>query len=127
MSAQTSALDELVRIVEPPLRYLATARPKRLAPNALPTARILELIDRAASEQLGNHEALERLRSLFHDFPLDADEARQRSAAAGLHELDALKQARSLPSRTYAATEGDIGPALALLSASAQFLKGVGP
>ena len=81
MSAQTSALDELVRIVEPPLRYLATARPKRLAANALPTARILELIDRAAQEQAGPRTALERLRALFNDFPLDADEARQRSAA----------------------------------------------
>jgi len=45
-----TAVEQLLRIVEPPLRYLATAHPKRLAPNALPTARIFELIDQAAEE-----------------------------------------------------------------------------
>ena len=123
----STAIDELLRIVEPPLRYLATARPTRLAANALPTARILELIDRAAAEQGGDLGALDKLRALFHDFPLDADDARRRSAAAGLHELDRLKQRRSVPARTYAPTEDEITAALGILSASAQFLKGVGP
>jgi len=121
------AIEELLRIVEPPLRYLATARPKRLAANALPTARILELIDRAAAEQGGDRNALDKLRALFNAFPLDADDARQRSATAGLHELDRLKQARGSPSQAYAASDGEIGSALGVLSASAQFLKGVGP
>jgi hypothetical protein len=98
MTTPTSpAIVELLRIVEPPLRYLATARPKRLAANALPTARILELIDRAAAERGGDRSALDKLRALFNDFPLDADEARQRSAAAGLQELDRLKQGSSSP------------------------------
>jgi ATP-dependent DNA helicase RecG len=122
-----STIDELLRVVEPPLRYLATAHPRRLARNALPTERILALIDRAAAEAPGDSATLERLRALFTAFPLEADDARQRSAVAGLHEIDRLKQARSLPSTAYAATEGDLAASLKLLSSPAQFLKGVGP
>jgi len=121
-----SAVDQLLRIVEPPLRYLATARPRRLAPNALPTARIFELIDRAAEEGRADRGALERLRALVADFPLDAEDARHRRAAEGLREIERLKQS-PVPATLYAATDGDLGPALALLAASAQFVKGVGP
>ncbi len=121
-----SAVDQLLRIVEPPLRYLATAHPRRLAPNALPTARIFELIDRAAEEGRADRGALERLRALVADFPLDAEDVRHRRAAEGLREIERLKQS-PVPATLYAATDGDLGPALALLAASAQFVKGVGP
>src|SRR5207247_1284677 len=121
-----SAVDQLLRIVEPPLRYLATAHPKRLAPNALPTARILELIERAAEEGRSDRGALERLRALVADFPLDAEDARHRRAAEALRELERLKQPAA-PATVYSATGGDPGPALVLLAASAQFVKGVGP
>jgi ATP-dependent DNA helicase RecG len=121
-----SAVDQLLRIVEPPLRYLATAHPKRLAPNALPTARILELIERAAEEGRADRGALERLRALVTDFPLEAEDARHRHAAEGLRELERLKQPAA-PATVYSPTGGDLDPALALLAASAQFVKGVGP
>jgi ATP-dependent DNA helicase RecG len=121
-----SAVDQLLRIVEPPLRYLATANPKRLAPNALPTARILELIEQAAAEGGADRSALERLRVLVSDFPLDVEDARHRHAAEGLRALERLKRPAA-PAAVYLPTEGDLGPALALLAAPAQFLKGVGP
>ncbi len=121
-----SAVDQLLRVVEPPLRYLANAHPKRLAPNALPTARIFELIDRAAEEGQVDRGALERLRALVADFPLDAEDARHRRAVEGLAEIERLKQPPS-PASVYTPTEGDLGPALALLTASVQFVKGVGP
>ena len=123
-----SAMAELLRVVEPPLRYLVTARPKRLAPHALPTERILELIDEVHRAGKADRGALQRLRALFTDFPLDAEEERHRRAAEGLREIEKLRQPRPTPAdAAYTATEGDLAPALKLLSASAQFLKGVGP
>ncbi len=126
--SEVSAVDELLRIVEPPLRYLSTAHPRRLAPNALPMKRILELIDRAAAEAKADRDALGRLRAILVDFPLDAEEARQRRAEEGLREVERLKHPPApLPALLYAASEGDVAAMLALLSAPAQFLKGVGP
>jgi ATP-dependent DNA helicase RecG len=124
-----SPVDELLRIVEPPLRYLSTAHPRRLAPNALPTERILALIDRAAAEGRADRAALGRLRAVFADFPLDAEAAWHRRAEEGLREVERLRQVPPPPTAPslYAATEGDVGPGLALLAAPAQFLKGVGP
>jgi len=123
-----SAVDELLRIVEPPLRYLSTAHPRRLAPNALPTERILALIDRAVAEGRVDRAALRRLRAVFADFPLDAEAAWQRRAEEGLREVERLKRipAPAIPV-LYAAAKGEVGPALALLASPAQFLKGVGP
>jgi ATP-dependent DNA helicase RecG len=126
--SEASAVDELLRIVEPPLRYLSTAHPRRLAPNALPMKRILELIDRAGSEANADRDALGRLRAILADFPLDAEEARQRRAEEGLREVEHLKHPPTPPSLpVYAMSEGDVAPMLELLSAPAQFLKGVGP
>jgi ATP-dependent DNA helicase RecG len=123
-----SAVDELLRIVEPPLRYLSTAYPRRLAPNALPTRRILALIDRAAAEGRADRMALARLRALVADFPLDAEVLWQRRAEEGLHEVERLKQPPAeTPASVYAPAPSDVGAALGLLAAPAQFLKGVGP
>ncbi|MBI2964206.1 MAG: ATP-dependent DNA helicase RecG [Deltaproteobacteria bacterium] len=122
------AVDELLRIVEPPLRYLATAHPRRLAPNALPTQRILALIDRAAAEGGTDRAALGRLRALLAEFPLDAEAAWQRRAEEGLREVERLKQPLAEPPAVgYEPALGDVGAALGLLAAPAQFLKGVGP
>ena len=88
---------QLLRIVGPPLRYLSTAHPRRLAPNALPMKRILELIDRAAAEANADRDALGRLRAILVDFPLDADEARQRRAEEGLREVEHLKHPPAPP------------------------------
>ncbi|MGH7898353.1 MAG: OB-fold nucleic acid binding domain-containing protein, partial [Candidatus Binatia bacterium] len=131
-----AAIEELVRVVEPPLRYLASAAPKRLAVNALPSARILDLIDRAAAKN-DRHAALERLRAVFTDFPLDDPERRRRRAAEGLREVAELRvraraaepapSPRTPPPSSYRASEGPLGAALEQLSASAQFVKGVGP
>ena len=123
-----SPLDELVRIVEPPLRYLATARPKRLAPHALPTERIFELIDAAERGGTADRETLRRLRDVFTDFPLAVEADRHRRAAEGLRAIERLRQpAASEPARIYTQSEADVIPALKLLSAPAQFVKGVGP
>ncbi len=128
-----SPLDELVRVVEPPLRYFATARPKRLAPNALPTERILGLVDRAA-EAGGNAEVLAGLRTLFRDFPLEPEDVRHRAALQGLAELARLRSGEPgtapavEPPPVYESTRPeDVDAALALLASPVQFLKGVGP
>ena len=138
--SDTTALAELLRVVEPPLRYLATARPKRLAVNALPTARILDLIDRAAAESGTNRTALSGLRALFIDFPLDVEHERHRRATEGLREVERLKQVSESPASpalapadpllvtpVYLASGGDVSPALAFLAQSVQYVKGVGP
>ena len=126
MTAPTSAIEELLRVVEPPLRYLSTARPRRLAANALPTQQILALIDRAVAEGRVDRAALGRLRDLFANFPVDAEDARHRRAEEGLREVERLKHP---PAETivYAATSADVAPALTLLASPVQFLKGVGP
>src|SRR5438105_3582321 len=122
------ALSELVAIVEPPLRYLATARPKRLGPHALPTERILALIDAVDRGGEVDRGALERLRALFTNFPLDVEAERLRRAAEGLREIEHLRQPRPAAAHpVYSATSSDLAAQLQLLSSPAQFLKGVGP
>jgi ATP-dependent DNA helicase RecG len=124
-----AAVAELVRIAEPPLRYLASARPKHLGANPLPTERILALIDQAVEEGDGDRDALARLRALFADFPLDAETERVRRATEGLRDVERLKQGPVVAGgvAAYAATTSDPAAALQLLAQSAQFLKGVGP
>lgn len=130
-------IDELLQAVEPPLRYFATARPLRVAPNALPTSHILELVERALAAAPPEEErrTLEELRALFASFPL-ADESRRRDCAvAGLREVEKLRSAAGLRSATpsletgsaYARTSGSIAAGLELLASPVQFLKGVGP
>ncbi len=123
----TSPIEELLRAVESPLRYLAEAAPKRLAPNALPTARIVALIDQAEAAEPGFREPLLRLREIFADFPLDDEELRRHRAAAGLEQAARLRSSAPQPGPRYELTEGPIGPLLERLSAPAQFLKGIGP
>jgi ATP-dependent DNA helicase RecG len=132
-----AAIEELFRVVEPPLRYLASATPKRLAANALPTARILALIDRVATGEHDQRAALARLRAVFTDFPLDDPERRKQRAVEGLREVSQLRirpregqvppPGGSSGPLEYRRSEGPIGSALEKLSASAQFVKGVGP
>src|ERR1043166_4626298 len=115
MTSKIAAIEQWRRAVEPPLRYLATARPKHLAANALPTERILSLIEEVAREDATNREALGRLRALFTDFPLGEEAARHQRAVDGLREIELLKQgpatAAAAPPTTYRATEGDVAAA----------------
>src|SRR5437899_2954944 len=111
-----SPIEDLLRAVESPLRYLAGAAPKRLAPNALPTAQIVALIDQAEAAEPGFRDPLVRLREIFVDFPLDDEALRRSRAAAGLVQAARLRSRAPQPKPRYALTEGPIGPLLERLS-----------
>ena len=156
MGKAESAIRELVASIEPPLRYLATAEPRRLAPNALPVAHFVGLIERALAESAWR-EPLIRLRDVLEDFPLEDPARRRESAEAGLREVARLRAelpagegppaamrsegpedgarqpvaARVAGTRggapAYRRTVGPLDAGLELLSRPAQFVKGVGP
>ncbi|MGH7823355.1 MAG: ATP-dependent DNA helicase RecG [Candidatus Binatia bacterium] len=136
MSRARPAIHDLFAAAEPPLRYLATASPRRLAPNALPLAHLVDLVDRSLAESGDERlrEPLSRLRALFEGFPLDETDLRKGRAQEGLREIERLKglaqggEDRSGKRRlAYRRTSGPTGPALELLARPAQFVKGVGP
>jgi ATP-dependent DNA helicase RecG len=128
-------LEELLRVAEPPLRFLARGGAARLAPNALPLERIRALAEAAAE---GAPDAVRasvvRLRDVFATLPLDDPDRRREQARLGLEEIERLRRVESgeappppAAAPAYRLRADDPAADFAHLDSDVQFLKGVGP
>ncbi len=128
----TAAIEELLRVAEPPLRFLARGGGARLAPNALPLERIRTLASAALDGATADARAgVERLRDLFEALSLEDPDRRREQARAGLEEIERLRGGGApapVPSviRYRARTEHVVADH-EHLGSSVQYLKGVGP